>query len=419
MRSWLAIIMAGLVLAGCKETTDLAEGDELILPDPPRKSLTIPAQTRGAWVVRTTLKDRAAVKRIVDEAVVAGFNTLVVQVRGRGDAFFRDGLEPVAAFLNESTFDPLEEITRFAHARGVRVHAWVNSNLVADVGAMPAAPEHVVNSHPEWLQVPEKLQRDLLSMGARDARFVPMLVQHGELEKGTVEGLYGDPAVPEYRAHLAAIAADIARRYPVDGIHLDYIRYPGPSYGVSTRGFEVWRMALAARLTAKESTELREAEQADPAYSLRKYPQAYANHRREAVNAMVFEVQRMVRAVRPDVHMSAAVFPDPESCRERQFQDWRLWLREGWIDTACPMNYAPERGAFDKAMQAELLAHPQRIWVGIGSWRISVAESIDRMAAALRHGAGGTLLFSHGGLTEQPRAFQALGEAAPRSPARD
>lgn len=415
----VAFMVAGLLLSGCRDSGETGAGDGLILPDPPRRALPLPGVTRGSWVVRTTLADRAAVKRIVDEAVVAGFNTLVVQVRGRGDAFYRDGLEPVAGHMKEGSFDPLEEIIRFAHDRGLVVHAWINANLVADIAAMPTDARHVVHAHPEWLQVPDKLQHDLVGMGAKDQRFVPMLVAHATQQKGAVEGLYGDPAVPEYRAHVAEVAADVARRYPVEGIHLDYIRYPGPSFGMSTRGFEAWKLDLAPRLSAKEAAELKASEKSDLALSLRRYPQAFANHRREAVNAMVFEVQRRVRAVRPDIHMSAAVFPDPESCRERQFQDWRVWLREGWIDTACPMNYAAERPQFERAMLAELLENPQRVWVGIGAWKLDILESMNRMEAALRHGAGGTILFSHGGLAEQPGAFVKLGEAQTRGPARD
>ncbi len=91
-----------------------------------------------------------------------GFNTLIVQVRGRGDAYYDSRYEPRPALLAKqpASFDPLELMVERAHRAGLKVHAWVNVNLVSDAEP-PAARQHIVYLHPEWLMVPRPLAEDL------------------------------------------------------------------------------------------------------------------------------------------------------------------------------------------------------------------------------------------------------------------
>ena len=95
---------------------------------------------------------------MVSAAKAGGFNTLLVQIRGRGDAYYQRALEPRApALAGQPAFDPLAMAIESAHAAGLRVHAWVNVTLVAGAGELPAGRDHVVYRHPEWLMVPRAL----------------------------------------------------------------------------------------------------------------------------------------------------------------------------------------------------------------------------------------------------------------------
>ena len=97
---------------------------------------------------------------MVARAADAGFNTLLVQVRGRGDAYYSDGIEPRAdGIQDDPTFDPLALTVREAHARGIEVHAWINVHLVSSAVVISRAPTHLVNEHPELLAVPRGLAR--------------------------------------------------------------------------------------------------------------------------------------------------------------------------------------------------------------------------------------------------------------------
>ena len=71
------------------------------------------------WVLRTSLTSPASIAALVRSARENGFNTLLVQVRGRGDAYYRGGLEPLAPELlrQPATFDPLATVIEAAHAQ--------------------------------------------------------------------------------------------------------------------------------------------------------------------------------------------------------------------------------------------------------------------------------------------------------------
>ena len=81
---------------------------------------------RCLWVVRNTMTSEQAIDEMIEFADENGFNNLLVQVRGRGDAYYRSQLVPRSALLLDPFFDPLAYIIDRAHAKGLNVHAWVN-----------------------------------------------------------------------------------------------------------------------------------------------------------------------------------------------------------------------------------------------------------------------------------------------------
>src|SRR4029450_5189161 len=117
-----------------------------------------PSEIRALWVLRTSLATPASIAALVKSAHAHGFNTLLVQVRGRGDAYFSGSIEPRAADLQRqaASFDPLETVIAAARTSGLSVHAWVNVNLVSSAVDLPVARTHIVHRHPEWLMVPRE-----------------------------------------------------------------------------------------------------------------------------------------------------------------------------------------------------------------------------------------------------------------------
>src|SRR4030095_11429160 len=115
-------------------------------PQPPAN------EVRALWVVRSSLTSPEKIHKMVESAKTAGFNTLIVQVRGRGDAYYRSRWEPRATELKDqpAEFDPLAVTIAAAHQRGLKVHAWLNTSLLANLDALPEDPNHVFTKHPAW-----------------------------------------------------------------------------------------------------------------------------------------------------------------------------------------------------------------------------------------------------------------------------
>ena len=360
---------------------------------------------RALWVVRTTLVSAAAIAAMVSAADAAGFNTLLVQVRGRGDAYYADGLEPrPQALADQPAFDPLAETIARAHAAGLQVHAWVNVNLVSSAVDLPAAHDHVVYRHPEWLMVPRSLAAELAEVEPTSPEYVDRLARFFRGQLSTLEGLYVSPVAPAAAEYAARIVGDIARRYAVDGIHLDYVRYPSRDFDYSRAALDAFRQHVAGDLTPEERAQYDSRLAAEPLIYTDALADRWHEFRSRQLTRLVARVREAVKAVRPAAVMSAAVFPDPDEAAERRLQDWRGWLAQGLLDIVCPMAYTTDADVFaSQVAAARAIAGTGRLWAGIGAFRLASPEIAANVRTAQRLGAGGVVLFSYDSLAAPDR----------------
>ena len=293
--------------------------------------------TKALWVVRDRITTRTAIEDLLAQSVSWNIRDLVVQVRGRGDAYYTSALEPRAEALIDPTLDPLADLVRGGAAVGVRIHAWANGTFVwSDPdGALPKSSSHIVNAHPEWLLRPNGVKY-LDPVGGSDW-----------------EGIYIDPTHPSARSHTVAVFEDIVRRYPVEGFHHDYIRYPQVTYA--------------------------------------RTPDDHA-----AITDLVRETSRRLRAARPGIVISAAVFPDPTVARERVLQRWPEWAAEQLIDLVCPMAYRTDTAEVARLLGAARAAAPTtRMWGGLMAYAGQPLLARDQVRAARDAGCDGVILFAY------------------------
>lgn len=355
-------------------------------------------EVRGLWVVRWTMSSEDQVRDMVARAAGAGFNTLIVQVRGRGDAYYRSAIEPRAEPLQgPPDFDPLALAIEEGHRRGMAVHAWVNTHLVWGPVAPPRSPEHLVNQRPDWLAVPRSLARQLHGVDPRSPRFFEALRRYAADRPQTVEGIYTSPSHPEVRARVLAVWMDLLERYDLDGIHFDYIRYPSPDFDYSRGALERFRSWVAYRVGTGRLAELDRAARADPLALTTALPAAWDEFRREQITSLVAEIYREAKARRPDLVISAAVVADPETARNVRFQEWERWLAEGIIDVAVPMAYTPDDQRFRSLVRSARRAASQRdrVWAGIGAYLDTPSGTLAKIDLARAEDAGGLVLFSY------------------------
>ncbi|HET7231270.1 MAG TPA: family 10 glycosylhydrolase [Longimicrobium sp.] len=284
------------------------------------RAATKPArvEARALWVTRMDYGDSTTIKQVMRVASRANLNIVYFQVSGPWDARYPSALNPCSPRLcgrlgGVPAWDPLEVAVREAHAHGLQLHAWINAlsgwesetSTVcrALVPSVPGQPNHVLVDHPEWA----------------------MHTQQGQPQRcpNDTDYVWLSPAYAGVRTHLARVAADVVRRYGVDGVHLDRVRYPEREYGND-----------AAALS-----EFGGDPRADPA--------GWNRFRAGLVSRLVREVHDSIHAVRP-VPLSAAVWPIYDrdhfgwasSSGVRNFaQDTWGWARDGTLDVAVPMTY--------------------------------------------------------------------------------
>jgi uncharacterized lipoprotein YddW (UPF0748 family) len=372
-------------------------------------------EVRALWVRSGSLSTPAAVAAMVATAKQGRFNTLLVQVRARGDAYFNGGLEPRATVLatQPDSFDPLALTLRLAHAQGLRVHAWIDIGVVSSATWLPESRAHVVYRHPEWLMVPRALARDMALLDANGQLYLDKLLRWTRAQGADVEGLYLSPVPEEAAAATVAIVADIVARYPVDGVHLDYARYPNADFDYSLGALEAFRADILRRLAASALAPKNLPDEQDLVGWTETFADEWCAFRRDRLTSLVARIRESVKARRPDVIVSAAVPPDPVDAATRRLQDWAVWLDEGLLDVVCPMAYTGDRAAFAAQVDhVREIAGPRPVWAGIGAYRLSASDTVENIRIARRLGAAGIILFSYDALVNLPRHLDYLAQVS-------
>jgi len=374
-------------------------GQEKSTPSP-GSGLTSKSEVRALWVVRTSLTSVSKIQSMVKAAAENGFNTLIVQVRGRGDAYYRSRQEPRATELKDqpADFDPLAVTLAEAKQRGLKVHAWLNTSLLANLDALPTDPRHVYNKHPEWLAVPRPVAAELYQMSPSDSRYRARIVEWSRANRGELEGVYTGPVNSKVREHIYKIWMDVLKNYDVDGIHFDYVRLASPDFDYSHTSLEKFRKWLEPKLSKDERSQLKQSSAQNPLAAAEKYVDKFGEFQREQITMLVQRIYLAVKRQKPNVIVSAAVFANHENAYTRRFQDWRRWLSMGILDVACPMAYSTDTAVFKTQIEiAATSAHAagKQVWAGIGAYRIPADSTVEKINAARTLGSDGIILFSY------------------------
>ncbi len=352
---------------------------------------------RGAWVATVYNLDwpskpglsaaaqKAQLRALLDRAAALKLNAILLQVRPASDALYDSKMEPWSQFLTGKAgvspgYDPLEFAVAEAHARGLELHAWINPFRAAVSASAALPPNHVAKQHPEWVR-----------------RFGKQL--------------WIDPGEPEARVYVIRVITDIARRYGVDGIHLDDYFYP---YPLSSGSASFPDDASWQRYGAKSGL-------------------SRADWRRENINDFVRSMYRAVKVARPRARVGISPFgiwrPGVPPTIEAQldaygqlYADSRKWLAEGWVDYLAPQLYwsiEPAKQSFPVLLdwwRAQSRGKP--VWPGMATERIGSkrpAREIIEQIALTRRGtrSPGHIHWSMKALLQNQGGIDNLLEAGP------
>ena len=315
------------------------------------------AEFRGFWVdgFNQGFHTPEQVDTLLQRVRAAKMNAVIVQMRKRGDAHYTSPLEPFATQQQEG-FDALAYLIEKAHHETPRieVHVWVNSHPLWPGSSWPSDPKHILNRCPE------------------------IQTEDYDGKRITEVGYGGDWGHPLYHEWFTKVVLDIVRRYDIDGIHFDYIRYTGERWGYNPVSVERFNRRYG-RTGKPEPT--------DPLWK---------QWRRDQVTAVVRKIYAQATALKPHLKVSAALITwgdGPQntddwvnrSAYRAVFQDWHGWLKEGILDMAIPMVYYneanPRHAEFYRRWATFLKDHQYgRLGiVGIGNYLNSVENTLRQI----------------------------------------
>lgn len=278
---------------------------------------------------RSAEKQKEELRAILDRLQKANINTILLQTRIRATTIYPSQYEPwdgcLSGFPGKSPgYDALQFAIDECHKRGMEVHAWV---VTIPVG--------------KWN-----------SYGCRQLRKrFPRLIKRIDQDG------YMDPEATLTGCYLAEMCREIVQRYDVDGIHLDYIRYP-----------ETWKFRIGK-------------------------DQARGN-----ITRIVEKIHQAVKKEKPWVKMSCSPigkFDDLSrywshgwNAYTKVAQDAQAWLKDGLMDELFPMMYFRGDQFFPFAIDWKEHSYGKIIAPGLGIYFLDPKEgkwNISDITSELYH----------------------------------
>ena len=308
-----------------------------------------------------------------------GFTDLIVNLAWGGCAFYPSKVLPRAKRGPQE--DALELCKAACRKHGLKMHVW---KVCWNMGA--------------------QTDRDFV-----DAAVAAGRVQAGR--DGKVNERWNCPSDPHNRRLEIDTMLELALEKGVDGIHFDYIRYPGES--------SCFCPGCRARFEEKIGRKV--ANWPKDVTGDGVLVSEWKDFRRANIDAVVSAVAARMHAERPDVEISAAVFHGHERTPDTIGQDWVSWCRKGWLDFVCPMDYFDRADRYAQVIAAQreaLKGMKTRLYPGLGiacsHYRPISAYMAAREVMAVREaGLDGFTVFHLGGHAEKVLPILREGPLAP------
>ena len=321
---------------------------------------------RALWVTRWDYwyTNPSTVHAIVDNAASMGITDLMFQVRGRADAFYESAVEPRAEGLSNN-WDPLQTAIDRAASHGMNLHAWINT-MPLWYGETP--PQAGTQPPHPFYHSPSYRVHDL----------------NGSPQPLNSTYVVANPILPEWHNHVADVVTDIVNNYEVDGVHLDYTRWLGPT------GWSDLPHDTASHQMFTDATGL-------PATAANVEP--YRNFIRSRITDFVANIRSAADAADPNLELSAAVWRDPDVGRSQVLQDYRTWMQQDLVDTVIPMIYlSPSNNHLFQPNLSNVLAinTNARVAPGLGVYLHNDPQfTVSQLQTLYDNGADGATLFAY------------------------
>ncbi|VAX16045.1 COG1649 predicted glycoside hydrolase [hydrothermal vent metagenome] len=334
----------------------------------------IPHETRAVWISTNYKLDwppqtfdektqKEALLKIFDNIEKKNLNTIYLQVRSNGTVLFKSSYDPFSPYITGKvdemgSYDPLKFAVEEAHKRGLEIHVWLNTMRTfnsSDISILEN-PKHVCSSHSYWVYKKKE-------------------------ENGSIS-FWLNPGLPEVRQYLVDLIDELVRNYDIDGVQLDFIRYP------------------------KEPIDDLDV------YALYGNGENIDNWRRKNITTFINTLSSTIKSTKPFIKLGVTPIGIYENLatarglegRNDVFQDSREWLENGAIDYIVPQVYWNIK---DNPRYEDLVhdwvnsSYGKNVIIGIAAYKKSVAKEInEEIEIARMNNSSGVAFFRYSNIID-------------------
>jgi len=314
-----------------------------------------PVEIRGVWMDKNSIpKTEKGIRELIKSYAKAGINLVHPEVIFNGYSSYPSdyltqkdlypGIDMLGILIDES------------HKQGIEVHPWVWVFRAGNVNERGG----ILTQHPNWA----------------------MLDKNGKELTGS-DSYWISPCIPGVRRLLLNAYTELVRKYPVDGIQLDYIRYPSANHDYNPICRAMYQLEKGI----------------DP-IDIEPFTREVLDWhlwREEQINSFVREVSQELRWIRPSLQVSAAVASYPDQARLNYLQNWEYWAQNTWVDFLSPMDYTADLLSFMSRLEAttDRIKFEALIAPGIGlHLQKDTKPMLDQIQIAGAHPVDGVTLFA-------------------------
>jgi uncharacterized lipoprotein YddW (UPF0748 family) len=327
---------------------------------------------KAIWATSWEIATPQDIVEIVRYAYTYNYDSIFAEIRYRGDALYipnrenhnYPNSEPRSQFLSDQDpdFDPLDYLIKLAHLFNIEVHGWFTTFVVTSNNVNNLPQTHIYHLHPEWITCYQDSQ--------------PM-------SPPCYEGVFLDPGIPEVWEYTCNVILDVVSNYDLDGVVLDYVRYPDSHLGYNPLAQQRYRKAVDTRVV----------------------PNDFARWREQQVSDFVKTAGKRIKSIDSTLVFSVTVFPELEKARNKYFQDWNSWLSFPELDTIYLMMYTTSDFLLEKNLRGEIQNIPlNKIGITLRAWDeqgLYPAESIvSKTALCQKYGISRIGYFSFNGMRQ-------------------
>ncbi|CAM2844041.1 family 10 glycosylhydrolase [Paenibacillus sediminis] len=320
-------------------------------------------QTRGLWL-RPKETNIEQVKDHLQKIKDTGINTIYLETWWDGYTTWPTSIPDTELNPMYKGFDVLGAYIQEGKKLGIQIHAWVENFF---------AGGPVVQNHPDWRLISR---------------------QGIDYEEGSYNAKWYwlNPALPQARDFVASVYKELVTKYDIDSLHLDYARYPGSGDYTNDFGYDTYTRNLFSEKYGVDPLNLHPGDA---------FWNEWLQFRADIINSWVARVVSDAHAIKPNLQITAAVWPNYDEAPKTHAQETKNWLDNNLIDELFHMSYAPGSALTVADLKNSLLLAGNNAFVSSGLDTFqgnSTSAVVDQINEANKNGAAGVALFEFEGL---------------------